>query len=340
MSTNTTNKPLVKDPANIRLAMLGMIQGNGHPFSWSAIINGRYDTQAMADCGYPVIPQYLGAAPKDQLGLAGAQVTHVWCDDPADTPRVAKAAFIPNVVKQPEDVIGQVDAVLIATDDGSDHVRRARPFIDAGVPVFVDKPLVDNVKDLSQFIDWHKQGKPFLTSSAMRFAPEFNALPNQLEKLGELRVAHVTMCKTWDRYGIHALESIYHPLAAILPQGQWHSVTHNGNKAGNHEPGNTNTNIVVLTHTSGATIILSVVYDMVGAFAHVNLYGTKGHLHAQAKDTFTAFRSQLVSYIDYLRTGQSAIPFDQTIEQMKIIIAGLRSREQQGTTVLLKDILP
>ena len=34
---------LVKDPDHIRLAMLGMVDGNGHPFSWSAIINGRYD---------------------------------------------------------------------------------------------------------------------------------------------------------------------------------------------------------------------------------------------------------------------------------------------------------
>lgn len=339
MSTPTSHaplKPLVKDPANIKLAMLGMIQGNGHPFSWSAIINGQYDTQAMSDCGYPVIPQYLGAAPKEQQGIAGVKVTHVWCDDPADTPRVAKAAFIPYTVKHPEEVIGHVDAVLIATDDGSDHVRRAQPFIDAGVPVFVDKPLVDNVADLEQFIRWHQEGKPFLTSSGMRFAPEFTAMQNQLATLGDLRLAHVTMCKTWDRYGIHALESIYEPLAKILPPGQWHSVTHNGS----FNPNDTHTNLMVLTHTSGTTVVLSVIYDMVGAFAHVNLYGTKGHLHAQAKDTFSAFRSQLVSYIDYLRTGQPAVPFDHIVEQMKIIIAGLHSRKEQGRTIYLQDILP
>ena len=55
---------LVENPDRIRLAMLGMVEGNGHPFSWSAIINGRYDAEAMARCGYPVIPQYLGAQPR------------------------------------------------------------------------------------------------------------------------------------------------------------------------------------------------------------------------------------------------------------------------------------
>ena len=31
----------------IRLAMLGMVDGNGHPYSWSAIFNG-YDPEDMA----------------------------------------------------------------------------------------------------------------------------------------------------------------------------------------------------------------------------------------------------------------------------------------------------
>ena len=35
------------EPAPLRLAMLGLIPGNGHPYSWSAIING-YDRAAMA----------------------------------------------------------------------------------------------------------------------------------------------------------------------------------------------------------------------------------------------------------------------------------------------------
>ena len=75
--------------------MLGMVDGNGHPYSWSAIINGRYDAQAMADCGFPVIPQYLGAEPPENLGIPGAQVTHVWCDDPADAAKVAKRPSFP-----------------------------------------------------------------------------------------------------------------------------------------------------------------------------------------------------------------------------------------------------
>src|SRR5204862_2982061 len=96
----------------IRLAMLGMIEGNGHPYSWSAIING-YDPAKMAECPYAAIPNYLGAQPLESVRIEGARVTHIWTDDPADAPKVAAASLIENIVSQPEAVIGHVDAVII-----------------------------------------------------------------------------------------------------------------------------------------------------------------------------------------------------------------------------------
>jgi predicted dehydrogenase len=320
----------VRDPQHIRLAMLGMIPGNGHPFSWSAIVNGTYDAQAMEDCGYPVIPRYLAAAPREEMGLPGVQVTHVWCDDPADGPRVAKAAAIPHVVKQPEDVIGQVDAVLIATDDGSDHVRRARPFIEAGVPVFVDKPLVDNLPDLSQFLQWHEQGQAFLSSSGMRYSQKLGQLKNDLAAVGQLRLIHVTMCKTWARYGIHAIECVYH----MLPPGRWQSIQHVGREEAKGR------DLFIANHQDDLQIIFSVISDMTGAFGHVDIYGTQGHIHGSGGDTFTAFRRQLVSYIEYLRTGVRPVPIEQTVEQMKLVIGGLESQKQNGRIIALKDIQP
>ncbi len=52
--------PAVSRP--LRFAILGMIEGNGHPWSWSAIING-FDRAKLAACPYPVIPHYMNAQP-------------------------------------------------------------------------------------------------------------------------------------------------------------------------------------------------------------------------------------------------------------------------------------
>lgn len=325
-SPKTEGKALVPDPDNIRLAMLGMVDGNGHPFSWSAIINGEYDAKAMAACGYPVIPQYLGAEPKQNLGIAGVKVTHVWCDEADDGARVAKASHIANVLERATDAIGRVDAVVIATDKGFEHVQRARPFIEAGIPVFIDKPLADNVADLRTFTKWQRQGRPVLSTSCMRYAREFLAAKAAIpEKVGEPRVITMTTCKTWERYGIHALEGVY----PMLEPGKWISVTNTGTRKAN---------IVHVRHASGVDVILIAVDDMYGAFAKLAIYGTKGTMNVGFEDTFFSFKAQLEAFVRYLRTGVPPFPFAQTVELVKIIIAGIWSRDESGRTVMLEEI--
>src|ERR1019366_5983226 len=112
---------LVKDGSQIRLGMAGMVDGNGHPYSWSAIFNG-FDKEAMARCPYPSIPEYLSRQPAAAFGIAGARVTHVWCEDSKAARLVSQASLVPNVVTTATDLIGQVDAVIIPTDRGEEHL--------------------------------------------------------------------------------------------------------------------------------------------------------------------------------------------------------------------------
>jgi predicted dehydrogenase len=308
----------------LKLAMLGMVEGNGHPYSWSIIINGRYDAAALADCPYAAIRDYIARQPADTLGIAGAEVTHVWTDDPADAISVAKVAGIANVVERPADVIGQVDAVFIATDKGHEHVARATPFIEAGVPVFIDKPLCDNAADLAVFSGWVAAGKPLISSSAMRFAKEFTPYHRATHELGNLRYINMTMAKSWETYGIHALEAIY----PVLGPG-FVSVRNTGQKG---------RNIVHLKHRDGVDVNLAVIGDLYGAFGLMTLAGTAAAVHLRTTDTFHAFKAQLQSFVDYLRTGIAPVPWAETRELMQLVIAGIDSRERGGAEVFLKDL--
>ena len=313
----------MSEEKELRLAMLGMIEGNGHPYSWSAIVNG-YDPIEMAKCPYAGIPSYLGEHPLESVRIPGARVTHIWTDDPADATRVAVASKIEHVVVRPEDVIGKVDAVIISTDDGDNHVRRARPFIEAGLPVFVDKPMATNVADLDQFLRWHLDGKTILSTSGMRYAPEMRQIAERRDRLGDLRWLTSFTSKTWERYGIHALEAVY----PILGPGFISAQT-------NHQSGS---DIVHLTHRSGVQVTLAAIHDAHGSFGAVHAYGTKGDLALKLADTYTAFRAQLAAFIDLLRTGARPLPFSQTIELMAVIIAGIRSRAERGRAVMLREI--
>ena len=303
----------------IRLAMLGMIPGNGHPYSWSAIING-YNPEAMAACPYPTIPKYLGQRPLESVRIEGARVTHIWTDNPDEASSVAAASRIENVVRSPEDVIGEVDAVVIATDDGNDHVRRAAPFIEAGLPLLVDKPMAINLQDLRQFIAWQSGGHPILSSSGMRYAPEIKQVGERNAQLGDLRWLTSFTCKTWERYGIHALEAIY-PLL-----GPGFTLVHTFPQTGS--------DVVHLTHRSGVQVTIPAIHDAFGSFGTVHVYGTKGQLALTCQDTYAAFRGQLLAFVQMLRTGTPPFPFGQTVELMAIIIAGIRSREEQRAVPL------
>ncbi len=316
--------PIASDP--IRLAMLGCTSGNGHPYSWSAIFNG-YDRELMTrECPFPGIPDYLNKQPADGLTIPGAKVTHVCCtgDGGFTSEHVARCSLIPNVVERPTEVIGHVDAVIIATDIGAEHVERARPFIEAGLPVFVDKPMVDNAADLRVFQEWEAAGKSLMSSSCMRYAKEFLPYRLSTRELGELRFASITTPKSWERYGIHALEAIY----PILGPG-FQTVRHCGTK---------DRNIVYLSHCRGASAVVVAVDDMYGAFGLLQLCGTAGSVQVRFTDSFYAFKAQLEGFIEYLRTGVRPFPFDQTVELMKLVIAGLCSREEDGREILLEEV--
>jgi hypothetical protein len=43
-------------------------------------------------------------------------------------------------------------------------------------------------------------------------------------------------------------------------------------------------------------------------------------------------------FVEFLRTGKTDHPFEDTIEMAKIIIAGIRSREEGGRKVFLSEI--
>ena len=160
-------KPIV-ERTHIRLGMIGASPGNGHPYSWSAIFNGYNPEKMATQCPYPGIADYLAKEPVDTLVIPNAEVTHICCTGNGDftAAQVAECTNIAHVVDNPEELIGRVDAVIIATDIAGEHVQRVMPFIAAGVPVFVDKPMVDTMDDLRTFNAWVSQGKAILSSSS------------------------------------------------------------------------------------------------------------------------------------------------------------------------------
>ena len=70
------------------------------------------------------------------------------------------------IVDSIEELLPKVDAVLLESLDGRPHLQQARPVIEAGKPIFIDKPLAASLADAVEIFRLAKEhGVPCFSSS-------------------------------------------------------------------------------------------------------------------------------------------------------------------------------
>ncbi|MFI4910072.1 MAG: Gfo/Idh/MocA family oxidoreductase [Sedimentisphaeraceae bacterium JB056] len=303
----------------LKIGIIGLSEGNGHPYSWSAIINGDYDRALMADCGYPVIPAYLGAN-RDTLGIEDVRVTHIWTQDKALSKKVADAAMIDNVADEMTDMIGQVDAVLLARDDPENHRQMSEAFIDAGVPLFIDKPLAFSRNDLDYFTKKVDEGKFIMSCSAMRYSAGVQSQRDQLSGIGEPKLAVAVGAKDLRKYTVHYLEG----MLAFLNDPKVKTVQHMS------ESGK---DIIYLELDNG---MLATVHTFMGlAGGELNIYGDKGVVNVNHGGAYVCFRAQLIEAVRSFREGKPRLDYTKTYNVINSIVAARESLQQGGKKITL-----
>jgi len=305
----------------LKLGIVGMSAGNGHPYSWAAIINGDYNEKTMADCGFAGIPLYL-AANCDTLGIDEAQVTHIWAQERKISEHIAQASLIDNITENLEDMIGQVDAILLARDDPENHVQMAKLFIEADVPIFIDKPLAITTDDLNYFAEQNAAGKFFMSCSSMRYATENRTVTQEIDSLGTIELATAVGKKDWAKYGVHMLEGLF----ALLDDPKAVSVKHISKS---HK------DIVYIEFETGLIATVHLFYDITPTF-QVSIFGTDGWRLIEYKNWYAMFRDNLNEFIRSVRQGKPRLDFAKTRNIIQTLIAGKESLEQNGKTIVLR----
>lgn len=294
--------------STLRLGVIGLSPGNGHPYSWSAIFNG-YEPAEMEHCGFPAIPRYLEKQRFPGDAIADAQVTHIWTQDAALSRHVAKAARIEHVVDGYTDLIGKVDAVLLARDDAETHVAFARPFLEAGVPIYVDKPLALSRSEAETLIDLQRFPGQLFSCSALRYAPELGLTAAQREAIGPLRCVAACVPKDWDKYAVHVIEPLLQLLprrGAVVRSQRWVS----GDR--------------VVLHVEFASGVEAQISTLGSAAAPLGLRvsGRTGWCDLHFADTFYAFRAALQDFVDGVRIRDVRIPPTTMLDVVDLIELG------------------
>jgi predicted dehydrogenase len=285
-----------------------MSHGNGHPYSWSAIFNG-YDPVAMEDCGFPVIPRYLEKQQFPRDAIAEASVTHVWAQEQKIAAHIAKAACIQIVVDRYTDMVGQVDGILLARDDAQTHYEFAAPFLEAGIPVYVDKPLALTVADAQQLIDLQRYPGQLFSCSAMRYAKEFHLSHADWAQIGRLLHIHATVPKDWDKYAVHVIEPL------LLLAGK------RGALERTQTWRNVDSTTLVARYSSGLDVLISTMGSSSAPIA-LRVMGELGWKDLFFQDTYSAFKSALFEFVQGIIHRDVRIDPNFMLEVVHLIESG------------------
>lgn len=107
------------------------------------------------------------------------KVTTVFGDYPEENERIAKDCNVPKIAGSIEEMLPEVDAVMVCARDGKHHYRFAKPFIDANIPLFLDKPAtVDAAEVVELFRVAKASGTPICGGSSLKHSDDVITLGN------------------------------------------------------------------------------------------------------------------------------------------------------------------
>ncbi|WP_118829994.1 Gfo/Idh/MocA family protein [Salinibacter ruber] len=295
----------------LNIGIIGVSEGNGHPFSFSAIVNG-YDDEGLRQSGWKVIYDYVRERHPSEFGFDGVQVSHVWTQEPEQTRRLQAACNIPRAVEHWSDLKDAVDAVILARDDHERHAEMALPLLEAGLPVFVDKPLSLDSEDLRRFRPYLEDGQ-LMSCSGLRYARELDEARAHIGSYGALRCVRGAVVLGWEKYAIHLLEAV----STVLPSVPVSVAP----VPAEHES-------VAITMSDGTLFQLDALGDVPKTF-QVDFWGTDRRSTHEITDNFTAFRRTLWEFVEMIRTGVPAIDPAETLRLMQVLRAGRRALQER-----------
>ena len=220
-----------------------------------------------------------------------------------------------------------VDAILLESVDGRPKVRQAIPVIDAGLPLFIDKPMAGSLADVIFIFDYaKKKGVPIFSSSSLRYGKTNQAIRHgsigivtraEVHSPCSLEVHHPDLF--W--YGVHGCESLFTVMGAGCQ-----SVVRRTTADGKIE--------VEGTWKSGPTNRIGIFREGKGYGGKAK--GTKGQSEAGGYDGYAPL---VVEAVKMFQTGKVTVGAQETIEVFAFMAAADESKRRGGKPVTIQEMI-
>ena len=296
----------------VRIGMIGL--DTSHCLAFTKLLN---DPKATVDiAGFRVVAVYPKGSPDIESSTSRV---------PGYIEEMKKLGVL--IVDDLDELVGQVDAILLETNDGRPHLEQIVPALKAGLPVFVDKPIAGSVTDAVAMFELARHFKtPLFSSSSLRFSDGPQAL-----RAGS--VGKILGCSTYSPcslekthpdlfwYGIHGVEMLF----TVMGTG-CESVTRASSKdfelvTGSWNDGRIGTFRGIRSGKSGY-----------GGTA----FGEKG---IAPVGTYNGYRPLVVEIVKFFKTREVPVTEAETLEVYAFMEASDESKRQGGAPVTLESVM-
>ncbi|MGD2175029.1 MAG: Gfo/Idh/MocA family oxidoreductase [Candidatus Brocadiaceae bacterium] len=231
------------------------------------------------------------------------------------------------IVGSIEALLEKVDVVLLESVDGRPHLAQARPVLQAGKRVFIDKPLAASLKDVREIVRVSKEtGTPFFSSSSLRYHSDIARLRDnpgvgKVTKVqGSSRLGKLAFHPDLFFYGIHGVE----PLYAVMGTGCV-SVTR------------TITDEADVTTGKWRDGRTGVYYSARKGERQptIRIWGTEGETQSEGRG---GYEGLVLAIAEFFHTGKPPVDAAETVEIFEFMTAADVSKERGGEEVQLEEL--
>ena len=289
---------------SFRIGLVGLC--TSHPSKWVPIIR-ELVSDKIVDC------EVVAAWDSGETRPAGFAA------------QFCRSLSIPHTPENLEDMLQLVDGVIIHTANWQHHLEQARLFIEAGKSVFIDKPIVGNMRDVNQLLAWLKQGYRITGGSALRFTAEVKELLQTLTTPEE-KIHTVYSFAGMDdfNYGIHTYSLVSQIMGSGLVCAQY--LCTSGQKQ------------ILLEYQNSRSAVISVGTAAVLPFNFTA--ASKNKLYQMKIDNTWIYHSLLKAVLPYLTNNTDSPPISNAVllEPELAALAAKTSWLNNGQKVFLSDL--
>ncbi len=230
-----------------------------------------------------------------------------------------------------EDMAKKVDIAFIQTTNWEKRIGYAEPFIAAGKPVFMDKPMVGSVKDVAKIRELVANGAKILGSSSIRYCEEVqNFLKEPVETRGEILAIFGTVGNNEFDYCVHIVEAFSALAGAKAVSGKFVGVSET--KDGKSCQVNS------IKFENG---IIATYYSAIGRWSpsHITVMTTK-QTRSFAIDTLRVYQPMLREICKEMSVGESKLAdVEQILNCTEVMLCCKKSRDELNGAEVTIDML-